>query len=124
VASGYSHPNEFGLDVVFLEDSISVALNGELDLATAPILLEHLADFASQGQINISLDIADVTFIESSVLSVIVMAQKHLRELGGYLVVQQPTDLVLRLFEITGLTPILMEATAGPLGATSEPVGV
>jgi anti-anti-sigma factor len=69
---------EFGVDFVHSDGEALVLLSGELDVATAPVLREHLAEFASQGLINISVDLSALRFIDSVGLSVFVAAQKHL----------------------------------------------
>ena len=44
----------------------TIALSGELDLATAPILSDSLAPFEGNGVSTIVLDLHDLTFIDST----------------------------------------------------------
>ncbi len=102
--------DEFGVEITYLADGAAeVALRGELDLATAPILQEHLSELVvSQGWIDITLDIAELRFLDSIGLSVLIMTQKRVEEMGGSLVVRYPTKAALALFKTTGLTARLM----------------
>src|SRR5919197_2925709 len=43
-----------------------VALEGELDLATVPVLEEHLAAIEHDGMRALVLDLRDLTFVDSS----------------------------------------------------------
>ena len=102
--------DEFGVDITYLPDGAAeVVLRGELDLATAPVLQEHLSELVvSQGWIDITLDIAELRYLDSTGLSVLIMAQKHVEQIGGSLVVRYPTRAALKLFNTTGLTARLM----------------
>ena len=76
---------------------------GELDVNTAPELREQLAQLVDDG-VRIVVDLADVSFVDSTALSVLVSALKRLRQADGDLTLASPTPSVRRVFEITGLT--------------------
>ena len=100
--------DEFGIDITYLDDRADVALRGELDVATAPIPHEYLAVLVSQRWIDITLDIAELRYLDSAGLSVLIMTQKRVEQMGGSLVVRHPTRAARRLFDTTGLTAKLM----------------
>jgi anti-sigma B factor antagonist len=77
---------------------------GELDVNTAPELREQLARLVNDGARQIVVDLADVSFVDSTALSVLVSALKRLRQSDGDLALASPTPSVRRVFEITGLT--------------------
>ena len=77
---------------------------GEFDVNTAPELREELARLASEGARNIVVDLTDVSFVDSTALSVLVSALKRLRQVDGDLELASPNPSVRRVFEITGLT--------------------
>ena len=107
--------DEFGVEITYpcRRCGAEGALRGEQDLATAPLLQEHLSELVvSQGWIDITLDIAELRFLDSIGLSVLIMTQKRVEEMGGSLVVHYPTKAALKLFDTTGLTARLM-GTAG-----------
>lgn len=83
-----------------------VSVSGEIDVATAPQLREHLQDRMEAGSSTVVVDLLAVTFLDSTALGVLVGALKRCHEAGGdlRLVIDQPR--VLKLFEITGLTDV------------------
>jgi stage II sporulation protein AA (anti-sigma F factor antagonist) len=50
------------------------------------------------------VDLADVSFMDSSGLRVLVVARNALDERGGEMVIADVSDQLRRLFEISGLT--------------------
>ena len=99
---------DLGIEVLYFDRGAEVILRGELDLATAPGLREHLSELVSQGWIDIALDIAELRYIDSTGLSLFIMTQKRVEEMGGSLVVHYPTKAALKLFDTTGLTARLI----------------
>ena len=76
-----------------------LVLDGEIDAHSAAALAEHLL-----GQPGIRVvDLAAVSFIDSSGLRVLVEAH-HAREGDGGLVLRSPSAAVQRLLEISGLS--------------------
>lgn len=82
---------------------------GEVDAHTAPSLQSRLEPLVAGGG-EVRLDIAGVTFMDSSGLRVIIDGTERLRAAGGDLVLVAPTDLVRRLFDVSGLTDHLTVA--------------
>lgn len=85
------------------DDGAVVKLVGELDPSTAPRLCKELVDLADEGVPNVTLDLAELTFIDSTGLRVLISAQERLRDMGGDLAVHSPTSTAMRLFAITGM---------------------
>ncbi len=93
---------------------------GEIDLATAPELRDRLAEIPSDTA-SLIVDLSEVTFLDSTGLSVLVATWKRLKDDDGAndfrLVVSRPT--IQRVLEVTGLAqvfevfPTLEEATQG-----------
>ena len=85
----------------------TICIIGELDLASAPSLSKALDEFLPIDA-PIIVDLSDVTFIDSSGLSVLVQARQRLgtSSTGNpiRLVVVRPA--VQRIFEITGLDQV------------------
>lgn len=84
------------------ENPAAVSADGQIDAHTAPSLEKALDGLAAEA--TVSLDLSQVTFIDSSGLRVIVRTHKRLAETGGQLVIAEPSEPVMRLLEITGLT--------------------
>ena len=96
----------FGLVVDFEDGDPTVALRGEADGAVADQLWECLAGVSERAS-RVTVDLAATSFLDSSILSVLVRAQNGLRAGGGGLSVTGAHPRLYRLFEITGLTHFL-----------------
>jgi len=86
------------------DGSTIVHAAGELDVNTAPELREQLARLISEHTRLIVVDLGEVSFVDSTALSVLVSALKRLRQADSDLELASPNPSVRRVFEITGLT--------------------
>lgn len=86
-----------------------IALSGELDMATAPILRENLARVEGSGAVTIMLDLSEVTFIGSSGLKEFLEARSRARDNGHRLLMSGASPAAQRLFELTGTRFLLDE---------------
>jgi anti-anti-sigma factor len=80
-----------------------VTLVGELDPHTSPLLEREIDEGLSGGAQRLVLDLAELRFIDSSGLRVIIKAYKELEKRGGELILRSPNETAMRLFEITDL---------------------
>jgi anti-sigma B factor antagonist len=103
----------FEVEIHRAEGRSVVAVSGELDLATAPELRERLGLLSAEGEKQVTLDLTDLDFIDSTGLSVFVMAFNRAQAGGGSMIIRNPTLPVMRIFEITGLTSIFTIAHDG-----------
>jgi anti-sigma B factor antagonist len=80
-----------------------VALEGDLDLWSAPNMKTVLCDLLAAGQTRLVLDLERVGFMDSTALGVMVGIH---RRLGGEqrIAVAAPKPPVLRIFELSGLS--------------------
>jgi anti-sigma B factor antagonist len=89
-------------------EPIVISAVGELDLSTVDsfrsTVMDAVGDSASSPVV---IDLMQVTFIDSTTLSVLVGAHKHLSAQKRQLTIRTRQPLVLRLFDITGLTSLL-----------------
>lgn len=83
---------------------VFVQLNGELDLSTAPLLRPTLADVLGESPTEIVLDLADLSYLDSTGLSLFITTAKRAQAAGSKLVLQDPQESTQRLLEITNLT--------------------
>ena len=97
---------QFLVGVSRSESSVVVEVDGELDLATAPQLRDRLVALAEEGQTQVILDLTRLSFIDSTGLSVLVMALNRARADGGSVLIRNPSQSVLRILEITGLVSV------------------
>lgn len=98
-------------------DVTSIALGGELDMATVPMLAEQLTAVEQDGPKVIMLDLRGLRFIDSSGLHEFVRAHRRSLLNGHRLVFVGANPSARRLCEITG-TEFLLDAkgTAEVLG--------
>ena len=95
---------------VEVHDGVAVmALSGELDMATVPILRENLAPFEGNGVSTIVLDLHDLTFIDSSGLLAFLEARRRAMSNGHRLLLSGAGPAARRLFELTGTQSLLDE---------------
>jgi len=85
----------------------TVHLNGELDLATAPMLRDHLSHLYAHGTRNFVLESSNVSFVDSVGLSVILSLYRRCREEDGGLVIKSPSRVMHRTLEVAGLYDVL-----------------
>jgi len=94
--------------VVTVEDgAATVAVTGEVDVYTAPILRERLYGVITGGASHVVLDLQGMTFIDSTGLGVIVGTLKRLRQDGGELMLRSPGRSTRKVLELTGLANIV-----------------
>lgn len=98
-------------------DVTSIALGGELDMATVPMLAEQLTAVEQDGAKVIMLDLRGLRFVDSSGLHEFVRAHRRSELNGHRLVFVGANPSARRLCEITG-TEFLLDAkgTAEVLG--------
>jgi anti-sigma B factor antagonist len=82
---------------------VVLALSGELDLASAPELEKALGDLQPKAGQRVLLDLAQLTFMDSTGLGVVVRAKQDTDAAGGVLALTRPTPQVQRLLELVGL---------------------
>ena len=90
------------------ETQATVAVAGDLDVATAPILREQLLALVAEGAQRLIVDLRRVTFIESVALGVIIGARRRLGSADkGLCVVVDPSQTTIRkVFSVTGLDDV------------------
>jgi anti-sigma B factor antagonist len=84
----------------------SLAIEGEIDVYTAPQLREKLLPLCATEQ-TVSVDLSQVKYIDSTGLGVLIGAYKAQRSAGGKLVLSGINARLRRLFRITGLDEVM-----------------
>lgn len=94
----------FRFDLEREDDRIVVRLWGELDLANARRLREAFGALGDGGEEQeLLVDLAEVPFIDSTCLAVLVWASNRCREQGRQLVLRAPTRAVVSALAASGL---------------------
>lgn len=93
------------IDTVHLDGHAVLAIEGEIDLATAPSFGAAI-DEGLRHTGRVVLDFAGVTFMDSSGLNVLVAAASQSAALNSVLIRNAPVS-VQRLLSITGLNEVI-----------------
>jgi anti-sigma B factor antagonist len=100
-------PNRIELDRS--DGIVVVVLSGEHDVYTAPTLRESIESVIDES-VPLVIDLTPTTFLDSSVLRVLLEARRTAEERGlGFAVALDDSEApgVRRILEVTGLIPVL-----------------
>lgn len=86
--------------------SATIVISGTLTVASSPNLEAAFADLPADV-IDVTLDLADLDYVASAGLRVIVAQDKKLRQKGGLVRIANPNDEVVEVLDVTGLIDIL-----------------
>jgi anti-sigma B factor antagonist len=89
-----------------------ISVSGELDLASSPALEEELERVAKSDATTIVVDLAELEFMDSTGLSVLVRAHQRAEENGRRLGLVNGSQQVQRLLTLTGVADRLTLADA------------
>jgi anti-sigma B factor antagonist len=79
-------------------------LRGEIDIATAPQLRADLDDAVAPDGADLLVDCSELTFIDSSGLSVLLTVLRELEASGHGLRIAHVRDAIARVIQVAGLT--------------------
>lgn len=91
------------LDIQCVGTHALVVLAGEIDASTVGPLYERLAELTRDGVCHVSLNVAEVTFVDSTGLSLFVTEHKRVESMGGELIIFSPAAQLQRILQITAL---------------------
>jgi anti-sigma B factor antagonist len=95
-------------EVADLRGDRLLVLHGELDFATAPELVAMLRRLRRQGH-AVELDLAEVTFMDSTGLTTLMDAHHEAAGNGWAFSIRRTSPSVRRVFELAGVTRLLDE---------------
>jgi anti-sigma B factor antagonist len=98
-----------GLSVTVQRDSgpVQVVAAGEIDMSTAGQMRDSLVAAWNEHPSAVVVDLAAVTFMDSSGIAALVEARNRAVEAGGSLTVVNPQPMVRRVLAVTGLLQAL-----------------
>jgi anti-anti-sigma factor len=82
---------------------VSVVVTGEVDMATAPALARDLQAAIREHPARVIVDLADVTFLDSSGINALVRAQHVADGFGVELVLESPNEACQRVLKVAGV---------------------
>ena len=83
-----------------------VAVEGEIDVYTAPKLRDKITELVGEGLYHLIIDIEGVEFLDSTGLGVLVGGLKKVRAHNGSLQLICTQERLLKIFRITGLAKV------------------
>ena len=89
-----------------------ILLQGELDIASTPQLLAIVRGVLDAGSEEIVLDMAALSFIDSTGLSGIATLADQARSSGASLELRSPSELTAQVLEVTGLDRVITVCAA------------
>ena len=84
-----------------------IHLKGFLDVHTHEMLRETIREHLAHGRVKQVLDMADLTYIGSSGIEVILSTVQPLRDKGGDLVLTGMSPKIFKVFDLLGLAALL-----------------
>ena len=107
MASVYAMEPEFDVRSAEVRNNgFVVSVSGEVDLHTASEMERELVEVLELGGNSVVVDLAEVGFIDSTVLGLLLRYKPRFRSRGGDLVLVSDDRRILRTLEITGLDRI------------------
>jgi len=92
---------------------VVVVLEGEIDLSTADALSTLLAEVLAERPRRLVVDLAGVSFLDSTGIKCLLIATDSAATTGCRLVVRRPTRAILRIFTICDVAEKLLGDLAG-----------
>jgi anti-sigma B factor antagonist len=96
-------PQQLEVDITRVGPADVFDVRGELDIGSALGLAGPLADIATDGDGHVVLDLSELSFMDSTGMSVLLNARRRLTRQGRQLLVVCPSGPVMRLLELTRL---------------------
>lgn len=104
--------DEFTVSATASEAAAQVAVAGDVDLASADGLLEAVAPLVRPG-VEVAVDCAEVRFLDSAGLRVLLELNRRAQDAGGTLVLVAPSEVVTRILELAGVVQLFTVRPAG-----------
>jgi anti-anti-sigma factor len=117
-----SAPSVAGLHVLMSAEGATtvVALRGEADIATLPVVVDALARVIADQDGDVVVDLAQTDFIDTAALRAVLRAREVLHGGERQLTLRSPSGFAVRLLAVFGLSQLVSPAPA-PKPMTGSP---
>jgi anti-sigma B factor antagonist len=92
----------------------TVRVAGEIDLGTSTMLRDTLLDTLRHNGSTVLLDMADVTFLDSTGVGVLIGTERRVALERGRLIVCRPSSAVMRVLDVLGVARFLHIVSTAP----------
>ena len=89
------------------------AISGEVDIYDAPEMKERLHKCIDRTPADLILDCAELSYIDSTGMGVLISVLKHLKDVGKEMRIIRLSPYIYKIFTITGLQNIFTIEVAG-----------
>jgi anti-sigma B factor antagonist len=86
-----------------IDGKVNVLISGEVDIFTSQRLKDHLYEIVDAHKGDLTIDCANLEYIDSTGLGIFVGTLKKTRQNGGKVIIKNLKDNIRKLFVITGL---------------------
>ncbi|MGH2834375.1 MAG: STAS domain-containing protein [Solirubrobacteraceae bacterium] len=107
MSAGSSVPGGLSISSVREGSTVRIVLEGEMDLASAQAVEDRLRAAEADSPKRVVIDLAQLAFIDSTGLRLLLQADARARQQGCELVLRPGEASVQRVFEITGALDVL-----------------
>ena len=102
------HPSDFSVTVGRHRDTVTFAPAGDLDLATAPLVADHMEALAASGDVaHVVVDLEDVTFFDSTGVALLLGSWRRAQREGWELTIINTPPGARSVLELCGLLRLL-----------------
>ena len=102
-----TEPPEFSVAVGHSRDTVTIAPVGEVDMATAPLIADHLDAIAAGVVGHLVFDLQGVTFMDSSGIALLLGTWRRAAREGWTLTIANTPPVVSSLMGTCGLLDVL-----------------
>jgi anti-anti-sigma factor len=102
----------FDMTIDVTGDAATIALRGELDVASAPDLRDQVVTMVSEGKTSMTFDCSELEFIDSTGLGVLIGARARCLAANGGVELVGVRPALQRLLAVTGIDGLFTESTA------------
>ena len=95
------------IDRSLSDDLATLTLKGEFDTFYVPRFLEEIEGLLDQGNTHVLLDMAQVTFANSTAIGAIIKAHKRCRAEEGDVVIVDPSAFVRKVIDALGIAQLV-----------------
>ncbi|MBB4934200.1 anti-sigma B factor antagonist [Lipingzhangella halophila] len=95
--------HRLGLNTRVDNHSVIIEVEGDLDIATAGDLQEHVLSAVDEHGPWLILDLTSLDFMDSSGLNVVINIYRSVKERGGSLALAAPNERVTKVVRLVGL---------------------
>lgn len=99
-----SRPDDLSLRFRLDVDRIEVAVAGDLDIVTAPLLAAAMDTVIEEGYVHVVLDLSTLVLLGAAGISALVDTSTRLAAAGGVLSLESPNRRVQQVLDIAGVS--------------------